>query len=290
MRCTFARCHPIVVLLFFAAVIVFGAICFHPAALLTELAAAFSFCIRVKGRGVFHWLVYLVPTLLIFAVINVLFNHKGITVLFYLADNPVTLESMVYGVCSAVMLLVVLFWFVCLQEVLDSDKCIYLFSRVSPALALLLSMTLRFIPVLKKRASIIRLAQKGLVSGEKQTALQRMHDAAGVLGALMTWSLEGAIETADSMRARGYGLRNRSSFSIYHFSVQDAVLCVIIVGCVLLCATLLAAGAVDFRTFPSIAGATAGSGSIAFVICYACLCFLPLILELLELIKWKILK
>ncbi len=39
---------------------------------------------------------------------------------------------------------------------------------------------------------------------------------------MVTWSLENAIETADSMRARGYGLPGRTSFSIYRFDSRDS--------------------------------------------------------------------
>ncbi len=38
---------------------------------------------------------------------------------------------------------------------------------------------------------------------------------------MITWSLENAIETADSMRSRGYGLPGRSAFSIYRMDSRD---------------------------------------------------------------------
>jgi energy-coupling factor transport system permease protein len=39
------------------------------------------------------------------AWLNPLFNHAGVTLLFYLpGGNPVTLESMVYGLAAATML------------------------------------------------------------------------------------------------------------------------------------------------------------------------------------------
>lgn len=45
-----------------------------------------------------------------------------------------------------------------------------------------------------------------------------------ILSAMLTWSFENAVETADSMRSRGYGLKGRTSFSIYRMSRRDWVL------------------------------------------------------------------
>jgi energy-coupling factor transport system permease protein len=44
------------------------------------------------------------------------------------------------------MLAAVISWFSCYNAVMTSDKFVYLFGRVIPALSLILSMTLRFVP------------------------------------------------------------------------------------------------------------------------------------------------
>ena len=67
--------------------------------------------------------------------------------LFYLKDgNPVTLESILYGVGSGIMLACVVSWFSVFHAVMTSDKFMYLFGKVIPAFSLLLSMCLRFVP------------------------------------------------------------------------------------------------------------------------------------------------
>ena len=40
---------------------------------------------------------------------------------------------------------------------------------------------------------------------------------------LVTWSLENAVETADSMRARGYGTAKRTAYSPFRFAVHDGL-------------------------------------------------------------------
>ena len=84
------------------------------------------------------------------ALVNPAFNHEGATILTYLpSGNPLTMESMFYGVAAAVMLASVVLWFSSYNEVMTSDKFVYLFGRIIPALSLVLSMALRFIPKFK---------------------------------------------------------------------------------------------------------------------------------------------
>ena len=94
------------------------------------------------------------------ALVNPAFNHEGATILTYLpSGNPLTLESMLYGVAAAVMLASVVLWFSSYNEVMTSDKFVYLFGRVIPALSLVLSMALRFIPKFKAQMQTVSEAQ-----------------------------------------------------------------------------------------------------------------------------------
>lgn len=60
--------------------------------------------------------------------------------------RPLTLESALYGLAAACLLGAVVLWFASWQAVLTADKITYLFGRIAPALALLLSLTLSFVP------------------------------------------------------------------------------------------------------------------------------------------------
>ena len=42
-----------------------------------------------------------------------------------------------------------------------------------------------------------------------------------IFSAMISWALENAIDTADSMKARGYGLPGRTAFSIFIFDKRD---------------------------------------------------------------------
>ena len=147
-RDAFSGYHPLVNFLFFALVLVFAMCFMHPLCLLVSLGSSTAYNLYLKGRkGLRFSLAFLLPMMLLAAVLNPAFNHEGITILAYTPNgNPVTLESLIYGAASALMLASVVQWFSCYNEVMTSDKFVYLFGRLIPALSLVLSMTLRFVP------------------------------------------------------------------------------------------------------------------------------------------------
>ena len=135
-------------MLFFAAVITLTMLYMHPVLLIISLAAAAGYVCILKGARHFgKTLIYLVPFLIFMSVLNALFNHAGVTPLFYLSNgNAVTKEALTFGFYASVMLSAVILWFECFNVVMTSDKLLCLFGRLSPSVSLLLSMALRFVP------------------------------------------------------------------------------------------------------------------------------------------------
>ena len=223
-RDTFSGCHPAINFLFFALVLVFTMVFLHPVSLVLSLASSLVWLVSLKGRGaVLAGMKLLVPMMLLAAILNPAFNHEGVTILTYLpSGNPLTLESILRGLAGAVMLAAVITWFQCYSAVMTSDKFVYLFGRVIPALSLVLSMTLRFIPKFKAQLKVVTQAQRCVGRDVTQGSVaQRVRTGITILSILITWSLENAIETADSMKSRGYGLPGRTAFSIYRFDRRD---------------------------------------------------------------------
>lgn len=288
---SFKTYHPIVNFGFFAAVIGCTFLWMHPVFLVISVSAAFVYSLLLKGMRALRFnLLFALPMLVVIALLNPLFVHQGMTMLFYTNDNPITLEAIVYGIAAAVMLVAVLLWFTCYNEVVTSDKFLYLFGKVLPSLALLLSMTLRLIPRLKTQVSRIAYAQRAIGMGTDTGSLrQRVRHGMRILSILITWALENAVETADSMKARGYGLHGRTSFSIFRFNWRDAVCLIGILAAVMVCVLGQIFGATYVQYYPYIKWAAWPSlAGIAAV--YAALCFLPVILELWEGYKWRSLK
>ncbi|MBD2846837.1 energy-coupling factor transporter transmembrane protein EcfT [Paenibacillus sp. IB182496] len=289
-RNSFASLHPAVLFAYFAAVIGCSMFFTHPLFQALSLLGAFSYSVLVKGRTgwVFNTL-YMLPVLLLMAIWNPLFNHQGVTILFYLdSGNPVTLESVLYGASAAVMFVTVILWFSCVNAVMTSDKIIYLFGRVLPAFSLLFSMVLRFVPRYADKAREISLAQKGIGRDVSQGSwLQRAKNGMRILSILTTWALENAIETADSMKSRGYGLPGRTSFSLFRLDRRDAAM---LGGMAILMAIVLTGAALGMnamRFFPSIRTAEPSVFRTAALVAYLLFCLLPVILTIQEERRWK---
>lgn len=293
MKGAFADYHPMVNFVYFMMVFLCAVFFMHPACLAISLTSGFYYAVMLRGRKAVRLnVVYLLPMMLAAALINPAFNHEGVTILTYLdSGNPLTLESIAYGVAASTMLASVVWWFYCYHIIMTSDKFIYLFGRVIPALSLMLSMVLRFVPVFKAQIKVIADAQKcvgrDVTSG---SIIQRAQHGIRILSIMVTWALENAIDTADAMRARGYGLPGRTAFSIYRFDKRDkkALLMIGITGLYVLVGALL--GGVYFRYFPSIKGVALTPFSMSVFGAYGILCITPIVIERWESKKWQLLQ
>lgn len=290
MRDAFSSCHPLINFLYFGLVLGFSMCFMHPVCLCISLCTSFAYAVRLNGRRAARLtLVYLLPLMALTAVVNPAFNHQGATILAYLpSGNPLTLESILYGLAAAAMLIAVILWFSCYTAVMTSDKFVYLFGRLIPSLSLVLSMTLRFVPRFTAQARAVSEAQRCVgrdVSGG--SVLQRLRRGVTILSILLTWSLENAIETADSMKSRGYGEKGRTAFSIYRMDDRDRSLLVwlIFCGAYVLCGVL--AGGLRFRYYPSLAGAPVTPMTVSFFVVYFLLCLTPAALDLAAARQWR---
>ena len=292
MRDTFSSYHPSINFLFFGIVTVVTMFVLHPIMLAISFFAAMAYSIYLNGKKAVKFQLFgLLPLMLVAVVLNAAFNHRGITVLFYLGDNPITLESVYYGLAAATMIASVILWFSCYNTVMTSDKFIHLFGRIIPALSLILSMALRFVPRYQTQLKRIAAAQQGIQMGTKQGSfLQRAKNGIMLLSILTTWALENAVTSADSMKARGYGLKGRTSYSIYRFDARDKLT---LLGMAILLAGLLAllfSGALQVEYFPSFRVQLTGWASYTSCILFALICFAPLILNIREDLLWRYLQ
>lgn len=288
MRGGLKAIHPAVSLLYFAAVIVFAMFLMNPVCLTLSLLCSAATAVLLNGRKtVIFSLKIVLPMALLAILINPFVNHRGVTVLGYLPwNNPLTLESILFGVASAVMLSSTVLWFSAFHTVMTSDKLVFLFGKTLPALGLLLSMSLRFVPRFTAELRAVRNAQR-LLYPEKSGFLPRIKSAVRVLSVMISKALEDSLETADSMKARGYGLKGRTSFSRYRMTGQDWMMLVFTFVLTAAIAVFCFCGTARFRYFPSVAQLQLTADTILFYGAYAALLLLPLILSLGEGIRWR---
>lgn len=290
-KSAFFELHPLVTFFYFAVIIIFAMAFMHPVCLCIALLSAAVCLVRLRGaKAAARSAWFLLPMMLLTAIMNPLFSHVGVTVLTHFPNgSALTLESTIYGAAAAVMLAAVILWFLCLNEVITADKTVYLFGRIIPSLALIFTMALRFVPRFTAQMKKVSAARKGLF-GENRGFIGRISDASRMLSAMVTWSLENAVDTADSMKNRGYGLPGRTAYSIYRFSSRDTAVLIWLAICTgaVLCGAV--SGAYSWQYFPSISVFEAGVGKAVFFAAYALLCVTPHIIDTKEAMRWRALK
>ena len=288
----FAKYHPLINFIYFTAVIVFSMIFVHPICLVTSLLCSVMYSIILNGKKALKFIAMLLPLMLISALINPAFNHEGVTVIAYLpSGNPLTLESILYGIVAASMVATVICWFSCFNKIMTSDKFIYLFGRIIPSLSLILSMTFRFVPKFKEQVQEVSNAQKSMGRDSSEgSVFARVKNSIRILSAVITWSLENAIDTSDSMKSRGYGLTGRTAYSNYVFDKRDvtALIYLAVMITYFLIGALL--GKIHYRYFPSMRGTYMSFYSTSIFISYIMICIMPIIIEIWEELKWRKLK
>lgn len=263
----------------------------HPVSAVCSVACSLFYYFWLKRIKGFRFLIYLVILFTVLTVLNPFFNTDGHVILFWAFGRPYTLESLMYGATLAGMVVSALTWFACYNAVMTSDKFIYLFGRITPAVSLIVSMILRLIPDFRKKASQISSARAciGMAGSSSESLAERLRNGTIVLSTLTGWSLENGIIKADSMRSRGYGSARRTSFAIYRFDSHN-IICMAVLT-VLMAAVIVCAGFGGMHAVftPDIDIAWFGNiWMLAGHIVYVLFMIVPMLLNIKEALFWKI--
>ena len=286
----FGRCHPCVSFLFFAGAIGLGALSMHPACIMVSVCCSLCYYCLLKGRLAVRYLRVLIPLFLLISFMNPLLNTDGERVLGHVFGRPYTLEALIYGMVIAGLLLSVLVWAGCFTVVMSSDKFTALFGRIIPAVSLVLVMVLRLVPNMLKKMRQIAGARKSIGKGAADNASvgEKAQDSLQVISALLSWTLEGGLTTADAMRARGYQTGRRSSFQIYEIKPRDILLLALMGVLIGLDIVMLAGGGCDASFTPKLSvSPVTGRYAVNFA-AYCLFLALPVVLYIKETIQWTI--
>jgi len=249
-----------------------------------------AYAVSISGLRSFlkgnWWLVFLIGFVVFF---NGVFSGLGLTVLFVLnlgfIQTPITLESLFYGLVMGLMLANVILWFNVFSKLSSEHGFVELFARISPTVALMLSRIMVFIPELLGQARKIDRAQHAFAptdSQMKETRKGRLVYAGTLSSHLMEWGMEKSLITANSMLARGYGSRKRTSYRRTRLTARDAVplIAILVLGALSLVCAIWASMAYDFYPFLSAIELWWGYSP------YLVLCCVPLIMQLGEELAW----
>lgn len=279
--------HPMINFIYFVTAILCAVWFQHPAFLLISFLAAFVYSVKLNGIRSLILNCCLIPLIIAYALNYSSYNHFGVTSLrSNLIGNPITLEALAVGVARGVTAATIIMIFSCIFTVVTADKVVYLFGRISPRLSLYLSILLRFVPRVKQRAGRIELSRKGIGKGCLQGNIwQKVLHICGFISILITWTLEDFVESAASMKCRGYSLRGRTAFSIYRFDNRDRGFVLTLFACLTVLWVAVAFNQTTITYNPEIVMNRITPISFVFYGVYAFCLLLPMILQIVG--EWK---
>lgn len=236
MNSRLTRIHPGVLLSYCTVILITAGFCYGPWVQASALVTGVIACMLLlpMGEALRSLGFYLIPAVLI-ALTNPLFSHEG-TPMFYINQMAITKEALYYGISMGIALICILCWFRIFTEILPSDRVLDLFGGRLPKTSVLLSVTLRTVPLLRTRIRETRQAQKALgMYGGAQGYVGKIRQELQIFKTVLSDCGEDAIQRGDSMRARGYGQGKRTASRVKSFAVPDYML---LLGIIVITGTL----------------------------------------------------
>jgi energy-coupling factor transport system permease protein len=292
MGTRFERYHPLVSFLYYVGAITLFLLLLHPIFLLAGSTVIFLMnFLHDRLEGLRRWFLLIITSVFFMVILNPLFNERGRHLLFVVGNHRFTLEAFVYGGMTAASLVGVIAIFVSYNVVMTPNKLLYLFAKFLPQLAVLLMLTLRFIPLMRRRMEEISLIQKSKGYSTSQGEWKsKVKTAMLYVQTLVTYSLEEAIQTADSMKARGYGTGIRSSYEYFKVNIHDiiSILYLIILAGLVLIGRIWGYGFLTI--YPIMESWHLSFTDVQIFICYLLFISFPILVEAGGLFRWRILK
>jgi putative ABC transporter, permease protein len=295
MREEFGRFHPVVNILFYAFILGITMFVNHPIMIfISFLFATVYFVIVYKNKQI-KKLIGLLGLFIFAGLINPLFSHRGMTVLFFLpTGNAVTLESIIYGMFAAGILVTVMIWIFTFQKIVTEDKIMAVFGKIVPTLALIFSMVLKFVPAFVAHAKetsdvnrVMAIANESDIN--KMNFIRKVKMQVKNFSITATWALENSVDTADSMASRGYGVKRRTNFNNYKLTLRDiiALIWIIFLGGIVVLGCIF--GCVKTHYYPMFYIEENKYATLVYIT-YSALCATPILINIMEEIRWLRLK
>ena len=279
--------NPIAVFLYFAAMTVPVMFCMDPVLLVISLTGALGLYLTLSDTPGIRAVLWMFALPFIGLIINPLFNHNGQTRLFFINDSVITLEAALYGAVMGLTVAVIMLWFRSFSLIMTSDRLLYIFGAVSPKLALILSMTLRYIPLYRRQLTKVRQTQRAMGLYRDDALVDKLRGSMRIFSVMVTWALENGVVTADSMTARGYATGPRSRYSIFRWRTADVVLSAAAAVMAAAVSAAIALSAIGYTWYPAVSGPVRSAAGIAGYLLYGVMAVLPAGLNIKEEYLWK---
>ncbi len=249
--------HPAIYVIYYLLLIILAFLYNDPYYLISFLALI-SVLIMLQGitREVVQIIKFFIPMSLLIIIINPLTSHEGTTRIYIMGSYFITLEALVYGIIMSLSLLIILLVFASYNRSVSYQEMLYLFSKRFPHISMIIVMALRFIPLLSYRLTEVnkvhQFDEKNENQEEKGSKIERIKKTAKMMSVVVSWSLEESMLTAKSMKARGYGVKERTSYLSYNYRRIDYLFLLLIFATCLVCVIGLAQGYGRINIYPTL--------------------------------------
>jgi len=249
--------HPAIYVIYYLLLVILAFLFNDPYYLIS-----FLICISVliAMQGISHEfknvIQFFIPMSILIIILNPLASKVGTTQIYIMGSYFITLEALVYGILMSLSLLIILLVFASYNRSVSYQEMLYLFSKRFPHISMIIVMALRFIPLLSYRLSevnkIFKFNQEHAQQQNGESRIERIKKTAQMLAVVVSWSLEESMLTAKSMKARGYGIKERTSYLSYEFRKIDYLLILFIIITTVISLAGLAHGYGRIEIYPTL--------------------------------------
>ena len=278
------RIHPAIFIVYFLILIIFAFLFNNPyyvitygILILTLIALQGSISEIKSTTKVF------LPVILFITLLNTIFTHVGDTHIYIFGSYYVTFEALVYGVIMAVTFFLVTLTFIAYNTYVSYQDMLYVFSKKYPNLSMIIIMSLRFVPLIQKRSNELLELSKLKNRNEDLKFTEKLIQN---LGLVVSWSLEEAMQSASSMKSRGYNITKRTSYLRYDFNKIDVLLTVLILVTATISVYGLYNGVGSIMIYPKFTFTFSQTPFNIYYFAYVVLLLPFIIIEIWERILW----
>lgn len=246
--------HPAVYVIYYLLLVILAFLYNDPYYMISFLVCV-SALIMLQGinREFKNVVQFFLPMSLLIIILNPLVSQVGTTRIYILGSYFITLEALVYGILMSLSLLIILLLFASYNRAVSYQEMLYLFSKKFPHVSMIIIMALRFIPLLSYRLTEVnKISRFNQENQENESLVDKIKKTAQMLGVVVSWSLEESMLTAQSMKARGYGIMNRTSYLSFNLRRIDCLFLLLISVTCLICIIGLANGFGRIEIYPTL--------------------------------------
>ena len=225
----------------------------NPMVVLSTLIWSVVLLIRYKDyKNLKLGIILMIPMILVTGIVNIILVNAGNIILFEIFGKFVTLEILIYILVSSMKLLVIIYLFNILNNILDTDKAVSYFSKRCPRVTLIVLLSLKLIPNMKKRVQSLKntyiIRGSNLEASSKKDSIKAY---VPILSILLEDSLEKSFDIGESAYVRGFGSGKRSEYEKSKLAFRDYVIIFYFIFITIMHITLCILGKITYDIYGS---------------------------------------